>query len=106
MKLEFSGSMGRPMILLHGGGPAARSLEVGMRYSDGHEARVGDIVLIDGKHRGTVVASIDADEYSTETPKEQWAHLGKGVLIHTDFGGLVHYPDLDHEHIVLSQRKP
>ena len=77
-----------------------------MRYSDGNEAQVGDTVLIDGKYKGTVLASIDANAnvYSAEAPKEQWEHLKKGVLINTDFGGLVHYPDTAIEHIVLSRR--
>ena len=76
-----------------------------MRYSDGNEALVGDTVLIDGKYKGTVVASIDANVYSTEAPKEQWEYLKKGVLINTDFGGLIHYPDTAIEHIVLSRRQ-
>lgn len=76
-----------------------------MHYSDGNEAQVGDIVLIDGRHEGTVVASIDAGQYSAEAPRDHWAHLERGVLIRTDFGGLVHYPDLLGEHIVLSRRR-
>jgi len=75
-----------------------------MRYSDGNEAHLGDVVLIDGKHKGTVVASIDTNEYSAEHPKEQWAYLKKGVMIDTDFGGLIHYPDAENEHMVLSRR--
>ncbi len=76
-----------------------------MRYTDGNEARVGDTVLIDGKYKGTVVALIDANAYSAEAPKEQWEYLEQGVLINTDFGGLIHYADMTAEHIVLSRRQ-
>ena len=76
-----------------------------MKYSDGSEAHVGDVVLIDGKHKGIVVASIDTNEYSVAHPKEQWAYLGHGIMVDTDFGGLVHYPDTAHEHIVLTRRR-
>lgn len=84
--------------------PTTQTLEL-MKYSDGSEAHVGDVVVIDGKHKGTVVASIDTNEYTAEHPKEQWAYLGRGVMIDTDFGGLVHYSDTSQEHIVLKQRR-
>lgn len=75
-----------------------------MRYSDGNEAKLGDVVLIGGKHMGVVVASIDTGEYAPEHPEEQWAYLGKGVMVNTDFGGLVHYADAGKESIVLTRR--
>ena len=76
-----------------------------MRYSDGNEAQVGDEVLIEGRYKGRVVASIDTNTYSADAPKEQWEYLKKGVLINTDFGGLIHYPNVTNEHIVLSSRQ-
>jgi len=62
-----------------------------MNYTDGTQAKVGDKVLIAGRHNGVVVADMDSDEYSSEYPREQWGALGSGVMINTDFGGLVHY---------------
>lgn len=62
-----------------------------MKYTDGTLAKIGDEVLISGQHRGVVVADLDGDQYSGEYPREQWSHLGSGLLINTDFGGLVHY---------------
>ena len=46
---------------------------------------------------GVVVASIDTDEYTPTCPKEQWAYLGRGVMVDTDKAGLIHYqePDAD-----------
>ncbi len=62
-----------------------------MKYTDGNHARVGDRVIIANKYKGVVVANMDDHEYSSEHPKEQWSYLKQGVMIDTDFGGLVHY---------------
>jgi len=77
-----------------------------MKYTDGNEAKVGDRVRISGIYKGIVVANMDSDEYSNEHPKEQWGYLGAGVMIDTDFGGLVHYEQssLVGETIELMQR--
>ncbi|MCZ4287187.1 hypothetical protein O4H29_20360 [Marinobacter salarius] len=52
------------------------------------------------------MADMDGDEYSSEHPKEQWGYLHSGVMIDTDFGGLVHYQQdtLVGETIELVQR--
>lgn len=75
-----------------------------MNYSDGNEARIGDVVAIDEKYRGVVVACIDRDEYFTENSREQWSYLRIGVMVDTEFGGLVHYQSDDGEHITLVSR--
>lgn len=75
-----------------------------VRYSDYNEARLGDEVAIDDIYKGVVVASLDTDEYSARCPREEWAHLGTGIVVDTNFGGLIHYPNGDHEHIVLVKR--
>jgi hypothetical protein len=64
-----------------------------MKYMDGTEIELWDRVLISGKYHGVVVADIDGGRYSESNPKEQWKYLGSGVLIDTDFGGLVHYQE-------------
>ena len=74
-----------------------------MRYADGYEAKVGDKVAIDEKYRGVVVADIDGGEFS-ERYSSGWGYLKSGILVDTDFGGLVHYPNAEHEHIVLLER--
>lgn len=63
----------------------------GMKYKEGGGIRVGDEVSIDMKYSGTVVADIGGGEYAISHAKEQWRYLKTGVLIDTDFGGLVHY---------------
>ena len=62
-----------------------------MIYSDGHEAMIGDTVAISGIHRGIVVACLDRSEYSVDYPMNEWEYLEHGVLLQTDFAGLVHY---------------
>ena len=75
-----------------------------MKYSDGNEAMLGDVVAIDGPYRGIVVACIDRNEYSPEHSREHWSYLGKGIMVNTDFGGLVHYSDGTQEQIALVSR--
>ena len=75
-----------------------------MNYSDGAEAILGDEVLIAGKQKGIVVACIDSEQYSTDYPKSNWSYLMSGVLIDTDFGGLIHYKNLASENIALVKR--
>ncbi len=62
-----------------------------MNYADGQEVMVGDTISIDTNYRGVVVACMDRGEYSPEYPAEQWSGLKEGVMVETDFAGLVHY---------------
>jgi len=51
-----------------------------MNYVDGQPIRLGDRVTLAGE-RGTVVCSIDTDEYTSHFTAEHWRYLKKGVLI-------------------------
>ena len=62
-----------------------------MKYKNGAPVHVGDKVSIDIKYSGIVVANIEDNDCSEEEPKEKWDYLKTGVMIDTDFGGLVHY---------------
>jgi hypothetical protein len=64
-----------------------------MKYPDGSEVRLGDLVELWEGNNGTVVCSIDTGEYSGEFPKEQWEYLGSGVLVLSDNAGLIHYKE-------------
>jgi hypothetical protein len=69
-----------------------------MNYPDGQEVRFGDRVKLGRDKSGTVVASIDTNEYSRDYPAAQWAYLKKGVMIEfPGTYGLIHYeePDAD-----------
>lgn len=63
-----------------------------MRYASGDLICVGDLVMVDGG-RGRVVASMDTSEYAPGA--ESWSYLLNGVIVDTDFGGLVHYTSAD-----------
>lgn len=79
-----------------------------MRYPDGQRVCVGDAVAVGRSHTGTVVGCIEEALYLPPHTAEQWGFLGRGVLIDTSFGGVVHYPDqesLASETIVLKRRQ-
>jgi hypothetical protein len=60
-----------------------------MHYSDGDLVQVGDVVSVDVTGRGRVVASMDTGHYLPG--EEGWSYLVVGVMVDTDFGGLIHY---------------
>ena len=64
-----------------------------MKYPDGVEARLGDRVRFSNGDMGTIVFSIDTNEYSEKYPKEEWEYLSVGVMVETDEGSLIHYED-------------
>jgi acetone carboxylase gamma subunit len=64
-----------------------------MIYPDAVEVLVGDVVSIGSNGKGKVVACMYRDNYSFTHPREQWSYLETGVLVDTEFGGVVHYPD-------------
>lgn len=73
-----------------------------MKYENGDPIQVGDIVTIDDKYRGQVVASMDT---STFLPGyESWAYLTEGIMVVTDFAGLVHYTGQATDRLVLKTR--
>lgn len=79
-----------------------------MRYHDGQPIHVGDVVTIDVRHEGTVVACIEDGIFLHPHTQEQWTHLHDGVLIDTGFGDVVHYADegaLEAAQVRLAQRQ-
>ena len=82
--------------LNRGQGDSARlvSPAVGARrivnYLDGTLIEPGDLVLLDGVDRGRVVASIDTARHLPE--HGGWAYLGQGIMVDTEFAGMVHSP--------------
>lgn len=73
-----------------------------MKYANGTEIEPGDLVQIDVKYRGRVVASMDTNKYLPD--QEHWAYLGHGIMVDTDFGGLVHYTSDATDDLVFLQR--
>jgi hypothetical protein len=77
-----------------------------VQYQDGTLIEPGDIVQIDTVYKGRVIACMDTDKYLPG--EEGWSYLGKGIMIDTDFGGLVHYmPDTaESDQLLLIRREP
>lgn len=75
-----------------------------MYYPDGQEVRVGDVVKLENSDSGTVVCSMDSNEYSDEYPESQWAYLKTGVMIVFVKDGLMHYQDTDGLSLVSRKR--
>ena len=69
-----------------------------MKYPDGQDVKLGDIVGLGKDRQGVVVCSIDTGEYSDACPEVEWSYLNEGVLIKFPSYGLIHYkqpePDL------------
>ena len=73
-----------------------------MKYSDGTDIEPGDLIQIDTVYRGRVIASMDTSKY---LPGEDgWSYLCAGIMVDTDFGGLVHYTTETADDFVLIQR--
>jgi hypothetical protein len=64
-----------------------------MKYPNGGEVRLGDVVALGGDEQGIVVCSTDAGEYSDAYPRAHWDYLDSGVLIEFPSYGLIHYKD-------------
>ena len=70
-----------------------------MEYENGCLIQAGDIVAIDDKYSGQVVASMDTSTYLPGY--ESWAYLAEGIMVMTDFAGLVHYTSQAMDRLVL-----
>jgi len=73
-----------------------------MLYADGNTPAPGDVICIDGKYRGVVVACID--QGLALPGHEGWEYLANGIIVDTDFGGLVHYTEQLCDDLVLEHR--
>jgi hypothetical protein len=73
-----------------------------VKYADGTTIEPGDVVRIDGKYSGRVLASMDTSKYLPG--HEQWAYLGEGIMVDTNFGGLVHYKEDATDELELVER--
>ena len=61
-----------------------------MHYPDGQLARLGDRLHLWDGAAGRVVCSLDTGEFSNEYQRDEWAYLGRGILILGDATGLMH----------------
>ncbi len=64
-----------------------------MKYPSGEKIRLGDVLKVWEGCTGIVVCSIEEGKYTEEYNEKDWSYLQKGILITTDAGGLIHYPE-------------
>jgi hypothetical protein len=74
-----------------------------VNYPDGQEIKLGDRVGLPGDDGGIVVCCIDSAGFSDDYPAEQWAYLGKGVLVLFPKYGLIHYPEVEPDLALLAR---
>ena len=66
-----------------------------MNYEDGRSIELGDVITIDVQYRGTIVGIIERELYQAPHTHSQWGYLRSGLIVDTDFGGVVHYPSIE-----------
>lgn len=71
-----------------------------MNYPDGTEIKLDDRVRLLNGEKGTIVFSIDSNEYSVDFAQEDWAYLKEGVMVRTDQGALVHLKNPNNDDVV------
>lgn len=62
---------------------------------NGNKITTGDKVIIGGSNFGLVVGDLDEMVFASGFIKDEWSYLLVGLLIQTDFAGLVHYDSDD-----------
>jgi len=77
-----------------------------MKYSDGQEVKLGDLVRLGSDDGGVVVALIDSGEYSDGHPAGEWEYLKKGVMINFPQFGLIHYEEAEDDLQLIARAKP
>ena len=74
-----------------------------MKYADGEEIEPGDVVQIDVIYRGKVMVSMDTKR-ALPGWEADWDYLERGIMVYTDFAGLVHYTPEAADELVLLDR--
>lgn len=75
-----------------------------MKYPNGDQIKVGDILQLWEGCEGIVVCSIEDSVYSSEFTENDWAYLKEGILIKSDSAGIIHYTEPE-ESFKLLKRK-
>ena len=74
-----------------------------MKYFDGVEIQVGDLVENSEGDQGTVVCSLDTNQYSVDYTRENWGYLKRGVLVNFPKFGLIHYESDQNDFRLITQ---
>ena len=68
-----------------------------MKYQDGTEVRLGDIVDLGSGWQGVVAAVFDTRQFSHECSEQAWGYLQVGAMVECPEAGLIHYEDSEHD---------
>jgi hypothetical protein len=77
-----------------------------MKYSDGQQAALGDRVRLWESVFGTIMCSIDDNQYSVAFSRENWGYKGRGVVVQTDDGKIFYYDEADEDFELMSRAEP
>lgn len=77
-----------------------------MNYFDGTSIKVGDRVRLGINCYGTVICSIDDNEYDSSYPLSEWGYLEKGILVSSPQLGIIHFSEEDEDLELLSRSSP
>ena len=74
-----------------------------MNYRNGEPVLLGDKVDLGGGMTGIVVAVIDTSDFSSGYSAEEWGYLLAGALVESPEGGLMHYPNSEHDFYLVER---
>lgn len=72
-----------------------------MHDASGRLIRLGDKLAIGSGTFGTVVFSIDTDEFAPDFPKSKWGYLERGIMVETEQAGLTWLTEPDEDTQVI-----
>lgn len=64
-----------------------------MKYSDGSNVLLGDIVTLGGGMTGIVVCNFEEDEFAKGFNKNEWGEFKTGIMVESPQAGLVYYAE-------------
>lgn len=76
-----------------------------MKYADGQEVSVGDVVGLGDDRGGVVVCDIDAGVYLPGDSQSAWGYLKRGVMVVFPSYGHIYYESEMEEDAFLIARK-
>lgn len=62
-----------------------------MKYSDGSDVLLGDIVTLGGGMTGIVVCNFEKNEFAKGFDKDEWGEFKTGIMVESPQAGLVYY---------------
>ena len=62
-----------------------------MKYANGEEIQLGDTVTLWPGADREVVTILDSKEFSPAYPESEWGYLERGILIESQYAGLIHF---------------